>query len=549
MTRSRSVFILAALTLAGLGIRAVVAYNGGLWRDEALLLGVVDIPSWKGMLDYLRFHESHPPLFYAMMRTWRAIAGRGDTAALALPVFLSAALIPAAYAAAIKLFDRRTALVSAMLISISPPLVEYGASVRPYAFLALAILASTAFLTISIRSSRKASWIAYSASVVVLIYTHNWAWLVIAGHVVCIAFIVLRLRQAWTRILPKFLVSLVIAGVLFLPWAPTLLRQASNAGHFPLPINDPIGAMQLLLYSSVLALNATLLPLVEGNPAIVLGAAVIATAILILGSRRNPAPASSPFATAQDSVAITVFTVTPVAAFVIALGLYPITNLIIAACFSALAPVAVIAAASIVSRIGSMSISKVSGVRDAAVLAILVTMGGGYIAGALEILTHPRSNSRELIAAVNAQLQPDDLVIVAPGWLVSSVNHYELRASNQIAFPDSGGTRLFDFFQTMERMRDEAPLERSRRMIDEYAGAGRRVWLVTDKLSSRGAPESDRRSVGQMKSMARLARVRVDDLRRALSSTYGAPNVTSWPLKGLPRREEMFAELYGPLRR
>jgi hypothetical protein len=195
------------------------------------------------------------------------------------------------------------------------------------------------------------------------------------------------------------------------------------------------------------------------------------------------------------------------------------------------------------------SLRAIAGMRSAATLAALVTIAGAYGAGVYELFVRPRSNARELMAEVRAAHRPDDLMIVAPGWLISSVNHYGTGSVNQFAFPDTGGTRLVDFFRTWKRMRDPAALARTRNAIDSAARQGRRVWLVTDEPSARGATEDDRKSAMRHRTAARMARVRVKDLRVILTDKFGAPAATIWPMQRVPLQEEMFAERYEVARR
>src|SRR5690349_13122757 len=81
ITRAELALVLLALGLGAL-LRFSLALRGGLWRDEALFLGIAGLPRVRDVLDFLAFHESHPPLYYLLQRAWMGIAGAGDTAAV-----------------------------------------------------------------------------------------------------------------------------------------------------------------------------------------------------------------------------------------------------------------------------------------------------------------------------------------------------------------------------------------------------------------------------------------------------------------------------------
>jgi hypothetical protein len=106
---------LLALTTVALIVRVLLPAPGGLWRDEALFLFVVRSPSWTAMMDFLRLHESHPPLFYILMRVWLSMAGNSDAAALALPVAAGVALVPVIYFVGTSLFSQPIGLIAAGL--------------------------------------------------------------------------------------------------------------------------------------------------------------------------------------------------------------------------------------------------------------------------------------------------------------------------------------------------------------------------------------------------------------------------------------------------
>ncbi|HZJ01012.1 MAG TPA: glycosyltransferase family 39 protein, partial [Gemmatimonadaceae bacterium] len=115
--RDASVIVFAFL-IAGI-LRAIVAYHGGIWADEGSFLEVIAAPSWSGMISFLQLHESHPPLFYLLMRAWARVSGGGDVGLMLMPVLIGAAIVPAMYLAGSALFSRRAGLIGAFLSATS----------------------------------------------------------------------------------------------------------------------------------------------------------------------------------------------------------------------------------------------------------------------------------------------------------------------------------------------------------------------------------------------------------------------------------------------
>src|SRR5579871_5558498 len=86
--RGLVIVLLTLCVLIGLALRLLLAGRSGLWRDEGLFLFIVHFPAVGDIFHFLHYHESHPPLFYVLMRGWQAVFGSSDTSALALPLVL-----------------------------------------------------------------------------------------------------------------------------------------------------------------------------------------------------------------------------------------------------------------------------------------------------------------------------------------------------------------------------------------------------------------------------------------------------------------------------
>src|SRR4029079_4829986 len=182
LKRSRDFAFVGVLCIAGLIIRAVIAFNSGLSADEGSFLQVVDLPSWREIVGFLRLHESHPPVFYFLVRWWMAFTGGGVNAALWLAILISAALVPASYAAGRSLYSPNAGVVAATLAAFSPALSEYGAQVRPYGLLPLLALASCYWMISAIQRGGFSRWAMYAVATLLMLYTHNWGWVVAVGE-------------------------------------------------------------------------------------------------------------------------------------------------------------------------------------------------------------------------------------------------------------------------------------------------------------------------------------------------------------------------------
>ncbi|MEX0767360.1 MAG: hypothetical protein WD029_02700, partial [Microthrixaceae bacterium] len=260
--------------LLGIGLR--FSPRSGMWLDEALStniaqLRLADIPT------ALR-QDGHPPLFYVLLHFWTALVGGGVNAVSVNAVSVNAVsdwwvrafsgvisvlTLPLIYLAGRRVVQRRgagplgvrrTGLIALTVTAVMPFGIRYGAEARMYA---LVILLSTLgylfvddLLTARYAGTRRtlsATGAALTASA--LLWSHYWSlWLLAAVGLIGIV-------QAWKapsragKVGARFLIgALVLAGVSFIPWLPTLLYQS---GHTGTPWGEQFGPASIVVISIV----------------------------------------------------------------------------------------------------------------------------------------------------------------------------------------------------------------------------------------------------------------------------------------------------------
>ena len=177
-----SVFAVFFLTVAGGVARIAAASRGGLFCDEAQAIWIVRMPTWSSVASFLRHHESHPPFYYWLLRQWLGVFGDTERSAVSLSVVLGTILIPVVYRVSMRMFSERVGLIACALSTVAPLLFQYSTKVRPYSLLPLLCTLSIYYLWISLTEMRFRDWIAYVVSTLLLLFTHNWSWLVLAGE-------------------------------------------------------------------------------------------------------------------------------------------------------------------------------------------------------------------------------------------------------------------------------------------------------------------------------------------------------------------------------
>lgn len=499
-----------------------MAARSGLWRDEAALLWIANLPSVADTITFLWRHESHPPVLYGLLRLWSTAFGESDAAALALPLTFGVALVPLTYWIGARLLSPGTGVTAAVFVAVSPTLVRYSAEVRPYSLLPLLALAATGTLAVALARGGRRWWALYVALTLTLLLTHNWSWLVLGGHWLIGGFWIAThpTPRAAARGWLEAQAALLLA---FAPWLPVLVHQMRHAGHVPDAAPSAWLAVRALL-EGVIGAPPQAPPLAVAAVTLVL---VAATAWLLVQEVKNPT--SEP---EETRLALLLFTGVPVVTVVIAAVLAGKTNLLLPRLFVTVAPGVMLALAQGLTLLAARGRTHVARAASAALVLLFLVQ----VASRLDAI---KSNAREVAGELRARAWPSDLIVVTPEWLAPSLNRYFVGVNPQINFPEDGPQHATAFDDAPARLGDPAAIARVRTRLAQSRREGRRVWLVMDRDEVVDAPDVAILPIGQWQT-GTTARIRSNQLRRSLIALYGPPALTLEP-RGEHEGEEILA--------
>lgn len=223
MSRARAGYAIAAAAVLAAAILLRVWDLAGrpLWLDE----------SWSRWMsgqdmDHLwanvRRFDTHPPLYYSLLRLWQGLAPPTPLGLRSLSVLAGLAMLPLGWLCARKVVpdSRWPAAATAAALALSPPLIVAARQARPYALFALAFaLALWATLAL-LRSDRPRAgwWLAYLAGLELLLWLHGLGPLfgaALGGGLLLALAMQRRLRQ---QLVPFVLVH----AAALLAWLPCL---------------------------------------------------------------------------------------------------------------------------------------------------------------------------------------------------------------------------------------------------------------------------------------------------------------------------------------
>ncbi len=232
MAASPHLVALAGVVLIGAILRFATIDLQSYRYDEAVTVGRVLQPSLFATLAIVPHSESTPPLYYLVAWLWAQPGGTGEIWMRSLSALAGTASIVVVYLAALALpLPRRSGLIAAAAVAVSPVLIWFSQDVRSYALVFLLTALSFLFFARARRRgapSDLAWWALFSA---LAIATHYFAGFVVAAEALLLILGGNRRRVA---------IATVALVVMVAPLVPIALQQTANA-HAGWIAEQPLG--------------------------------------------------------------------------------------------------------------------------------------------------------------------------------------------------------------------------------------------------------------------------------------------------------------------
>ncbi|MFN2606978.1 MAG: hypothetical protein ABR511_03630 [Acidimicrobiales bacterium] len=224
--------VVAAAVAAMVGGSVLLRMEGlgeWFWMDEGISVGIASHPLAR--IPGLMARDGSPPLYYLLLHGWMRLFGGSEVATHALSLSVAVMAIPVGLWAGWSLFGRRVGWITAVLLATCPFISTYSSETRMYTLVILEGLVATASYLHAFVDDRPRYAAVFVVAMVALLYTHNWGLYVglaaVLGLVPCCARLAPEARR---RLLVRAGAAFGAIGVLYLPWVPTLLRQARHTG-------------------------------------------------------------------------------------------------------------------------------------------------------------------------------------------------------------------------------------------------------------------------------------------------------------------------------
>ncbi|HKV45508.1 MAG TPA: glycosyltransferase family 39 protein [bacterium] len=193
--------------------------SGGFSDDEVFDVFVASHPV--AVIPSLLRNDFHPPFYFLLLHEWIRVS-HSEIWVRLLSMTFGIAAVPMTYFLADRLASRRVAVVSALLVAISPYHITVSDSGKMYALVTVLALAIAWALPEALDGHPK-WWAAYALGALFLVYSHNLGAFVVLGTALWSLVVCVRGR----RDLGWWLASHLLILMGYLPWMPTLLHQAA----------------------------------------------------------------------------------------------------------------------------------------------------------------------------------------------------------------------------------------------------------------------------------------------------------------------------------
>jgi len=232
------VLMMGALVVLGFALRAYRLDGQSLWSDEFISLERSSQPLATLIAT---MPPEHAPLYFVVLHFWLVAVGTtSDFALRYLSVVFSLLAVPLIARLGARLFDWRVGLATTFLMAVNPFQVWYAQEARMYALVLTAGLASVLLLVEALErggvmhpltgQSPRVYWAGYVVMTMVALYTHYYAFLLLAVEGV---FAVWWLWRRGGRGFTPWATSQAAIALLYLPWLPQALRLLSFPGWRP----------------------------------------------------------------------------------------------------------------------------------------------------------------------------------------------------------------------------------------------------------------------------------------------------------------------------
>ena len=185
----------------GFLLRLIMLFSEkSFWGDEWYTIKLAHM-SVSEMLYTTTVKSNHPPLYLWIVNIAAHIFGQHEWVYRGVSILANTSIILAVYGIADELFEKKTALLSALFVAVSPYFLHLANEVRSYSVLTMFTSFATYFLIKALNQPKVATWRwCYTVLAIFAVYAEHYGWLWLFGITVFLGYLVLtdwKKNKAW----------------------------------------------------------------------------------------------------------------------------------------------------------------------------------------------------------------------------------------------------------------------------------------------------------------------------------------------------------------
>ncbi|HYI16465.1 MAG TPA: glycosyltransferase family 39 protein [Thermomicrobiales bacterium] len=437
--------VLVAIVVAGAFLRLTALNRQSLWFDEVDVVVRAQQPLGTVLRTFVAEGENGP-LYNILLALWVRIAGVSEIAVRFPSAVAGTLSIPLIYLLGRRLAGSSVGLLAAGLLAISPYHVWYSQEAKMYALVVLLALASSACLVEALERNHRLWWAAYAVVTTLLFYTHVATVLVFVAQ----SLYVVLTRRTWRGRERGWIAA---AAVLTLPYLPIAIWAMRVVGGGVQTWQPDVSLWEAArIFGIKFAVNRAD-SVIETRGALLYAALAVAGAIMLATQRRRER---------WWLLLVALSAVPVVGLFLVSLrqsvfsDRYAIVTLP-AYLLLVAAAVALLSRHRLLWPLGALSIF------------LLLAFAWGPLRDVNRSTAAEKEDWRSAYAWVAERGQPHDVLLLHPGYMITTYDYYLQREPRLEQFP------VVTIPSFSVKWLDEPLMVQ---MIRDQAGDARRYWLI-----------------------------------------------------------------------
>jgi uncharacterized membrane protein len=226
------------LALATAGVGMFRLGHQALSFDESVAVHVAGLPLPAMLRLFTDPDQALHALYDLLLHFWQ-LGGTSETALRSLSVALGVGTVLVLFALNVRLFDRRTALTSCVLLIVNGFFIRYMQEAWSYSLVMFLLVTATWCFAVAVERPSTSRWIAYAVISAAAVWAHVFAAFVIASHVM--SLLSRQPRPPFRLVGASYLITAALVAPLAL-----MMRGADLLGRSFVPL--PTGSVERLFY-------------------------------------------------------------------------------------------------------------------------------------------------------------------------------------------------------------------------------------------------------------------------------------------------------------